>query len=186
VTVQTTSIDGVLIIDHPLHADARGFFHQTSVLSELSDALGQAPSFVQSNHARSMPGVLRGIHAEPWAKLVYVAAGQARAVMVDLRPDSPTFATHLSILLGDGTDRPRIYVPEGVGNAYCVVGDQPADYLYDVTGLWSPGVDPRTVRWDDPTLGIDWPVSDPILSDADRTAPTLATRFADHPMFTGT
>jgi dTDP-4-dehydrorhamnose 3,5-epimerase-like enzyme len=138
VTVQTTSIDGALIIDHPVHADARGFSHQTSVLSVLSDALGQAPSFVQSNHAGSMPGE---------------------------RPDSPTFATHLSVLLGDGTGRPRIYVPEGVGNAYCVVGDQPADYLYDLAGLWPPGVDPRTVRWDDPML---------------------ETRFADPSMFAGT
>lgn len=184
-TVQHTAIDGVLVVHQPTHGDDRGFFRQTYVLDELAEALGRTPSFRQGNHARSTPGVLRGFHAEPWDKLVYVATGRVQAVMADLRPDSPTFGKHVSIMLGDGTDRPRIFVAEGIGNSYCVLGDRPADYLYDVTAVWYPDVDKRAVRFDDPTLDVDWGVDDPVVSNDDRAAPTLRERFADHPLFRG-
>jgi dTDP-4-dehydrorhamnose 3,5-epimerase len=181
VAVTTTAVAGVLLVDQPTHGDERGFFRQTLVLDELAEALGRTPTFVQANHARSAPGVLRGFHAEPWDKLVYVARGRVLAVVADLRPDSPTFAAHVAVELGDGTDRPRLFVPQGVGNAYCVLGDEPADYLYDVTDTWHPGVDKHAVRWDDPDLAVAWPLVDPVLSEDDRTAPSLRERVGSHP-----
>ena len=165
------------------HGDERGFFRQTYVASELAAALGRAPTFRQANHARSDAGVLRGFHAEPWDKLVYVARGRVLAAVADIRPDSATFGQAVTAELGDGTDRVRLFVSAGLGNAYCVLGDEPADYLYDVTAEWRPDVDKRAVAWDDPTLDVDWPVSDPVLSDDDRDAPTLRDRFPDHPIF---
>lgn len=183
--VETTSIDGLLVVHQPTHGDDRGFFRQTWVASELADALGRQPTFVQGNHSRSAPGVLRGFHAEPWDKLIQVTRGRALAVIADLRPDSATFGTTESFELGDGTSRLRLFVSEGLGNSYCVLGDDPADYLYDVTAEWRPGVDKRAVAWDDPTLAVDWPLSDPVLSDDDRVAPTLRERHPDHPLFQG-
>lgn len=183
--VDPTSIEGLLVVRQPTHGDQRGFFRQTWVASELVEALGREPVFVQGNHSRSAPGVLRGFHAEPWDKFVQVTRGRVLAVVADLRPDSPTFGATESFELGDGTDRIRLFVSEGLGNAYCVLGDTPADYLYDVTAEWHPGVDKRAVAWDDPTLGVEWPVDDPVLSEDDRDNPTLRTRHPDHPLFHG-
>lgn len=183
--VDSTSIEGLLVVRQPTHGDDRGFFRQTWVASELSEALGRQPVFVQGNHSRSAPGVLRGFHAEPWDKLVQVTSGRALAVIADLRPDSPTFGTTEQFELGDGTERIRLFVSEGLGNAYCVLGDEPADYLYDVTAEWSPGVDKRAVAWDDPTLAVDWPLTEPVLSADDESPPTLRDRYPDHPLFTG-
>lgn len=183
--VTSTSIAGLHVVTQPTHGDDRGFFRQTWVASELTEALGRTPTFVQGNHARSSPGVLRGFHAEPWDKLVYVPRGRVLAVIADIRPDSPTFGTAIATELGDATGRVRLFVSEGLGNSYCVLGDEPADYLYDVSAEWRPGVDKRAVAWDDPTLAVDWPISEPVLSPEDRTAPTLAERFPHHPLFTG-
>lgn len=181
--VEETSIDGLLVVRQPTHGDDRGFFRQTYVLSELEDALGRRPALVQGNHSRSAPRVLRGFHAEPWDKLVQVVRGRALAVIADLRPDSPTFAATAAFELGDGTERIRLWISEGLGNSYVVLGDGPCDYLYDVTAEWRPGVDKRAVAWDDPTLDVDWPIEEPVLSDDDRVAPTLRERHPDHPLF---
>lgn len=182
-TIEGTPIAGLFVIGQPTHDDHRGFFRQTWVLSELSGALGRTPRFVQGNHSRSLPGVVRGFHAEPWDKLVYVARGRMLAAVADVRPDSPTFGTALTFELGDGTDRRALFVGEGLGNGYCALGDEPADYVYDVTVEWSPDVDKQAVAWDDPTLGVRWPVDAPVLSDEDRAAPTLRERHPDHPIF---
>lgn len=182
--VQTTAISGLLIVEQPTHEDHRGFFRQTWVLSELAEALGREPTFVQGNHSRSLPGVVRGFHAEPWDKLVYVAQGRVLAAVADIRPDSPTFGEAVTVELGDGTDRNSLFVSAGLGNAYCILGDEPADYRYDVTQEWSPDVDKQAVAYDDPTFAVDWPIDDPVVSDDDATAPTLRDRFPDHPLFT--
>lgn len=180
-TVEHTAIDGLLVIRQDTHGDDRGFFRQTWQASDLDAALDHPPRFVQGNHARSAPGVLRGFHAEPWDKMVYVTRGRVLAVIADIRPDSDTFGSTASFELGDGSDRVRLFVSEGLGNGYCVVGDEPADYVYDVTDEYRPGVDKRAIAWDDPHLDVEWPVLDPILSDDDRDAPTLRQRFPDHP-----
>ena len=181
--IEETSIPGLLVVRQPTHDDGRGFFRQTYVLSELAEVLGRRPHFVQGNHARSAPGVLRGFHAEPWDKLVQVVRGRALAVVADVRPDSPTFGRTEAFELGDGTDRPRLWISEGLGNSYCVLGDEHADYCYDVTAEWRPGVDKRAVAFDDATLAVDWPVDDPVVSEDDRAAPTLRERHPDHPLF---
>lgn len=184
--VERTPIDGVLVVRWETHVDDRGFFQQTHQTSEVAAALGRDLVFRQGNHARSLPGVLRGFHAEPWDKLVYVARGRAMAALADLRPDSPTFGDVVTLHLGDPggpheARRVRVFIPEGVANSYCVHGDEPVDYLYEVTEEWRPGGDKLAVAWDDPDLAVDWPVDDPLLSPADRRNPTLRELYPDHP-----
>jgi dTDP-4-dehydrorhamnose 3,5-epimerase len=180
--IEPTSIAGLFVVRWPAHEDDRGFFRQTYQLGELGDAVGRPLHWRQGNHARSAPGVLRGFHAEPWDKLVYVVRGRALAAIADIRPDSPTFGEALTFELGDGTDRVRLFVAEGLANAYCTYGAEDVDYLYDVTAEWHP-CDKRGIAWNDPDLAVPWPVSAPMLSDADRANPTLRERFPDHPSF---
>ena len=176
--VEPTSIDGLLVVRWDTHEDERGFFRQTHRADELAAAIGREVVFRQANHARSRPGVIRGFHAEPWDKLVYVAGGTVFAAVADLRPDSRTFARVETFWLGDPPgERIRLFVAEGLGNAYGVVGDREADYLYDVSEVWSPEADKRAVAFDDPDLAVAWPVTAPRLSPDDRAAPTLRERF---------
>jgi dTDP-4-dehydrorhamnose 3,5-epimerase len=179
--VERTGIEGLLVVRQPTHADERGFFRQTYVAAELVDVLGREVRFAQGNHARSGPGVLRGFHAEPWDKLVYVARGTAFAAIADVRPESPTFGDVLTFQLGDPPgERVRLFVAEGLANAYAVTGEGEADYLYDVSRRWSPDAEKRAVAWDDPDLAVAWPVTSPLVSEEDRTNPTLRARFPEH------
>ncbi len=179
--IETTAIPGLLVVRWETHGDERGFFRQTYRHDELAEALGREVHLRQGNHSRSEPGVLRGFHAEPWDKLVYVARGTAFAGIADLRPDSPTFGQAATFWLGDPPgERLRLFIAEGLGNAFCATGEVAVDYLYDVSDYWRPGVDKRAVAWDDPDIGVAWPVTDPELSEADRRAPTLRERFPDH------
>lgn len=185
-TIETTSIEGLLVVRWPTHVDERGFFQQTQQSAELSEALGREIRWAQSNHARSGPGVLRGFHAEPWDKCVYVARGTVFAAVADLRPDRATFGQVETFHLGDPPgERIRLFVAAGLANAYCVHGDVQADYLYDVTAEWFDA-DKRAVAWNDPDLAVPWPVATPIMSDADRANPTLRERFPGHPRFVRT
>lgn len=182
VPVERTDIEGLLVVRWDTHEDARGFFRQTYQVAELEEALGRPVRFVQGNHARSETGVLRGFHAEPWDKLVYVVRGVAFCAIADIRPDSPTFGQVRTFLLGDPPrgERVRLFVSDGLANSYCVV-DGPCDYVYEVTAYWQPGVPKRSVAWDDPDLGVSWPVAEPLLSDADRANPRLRELYPDHP-----
>lgn len=186
VPVQTTSIEGLLVVRWDTHGDDRGFFRQTYQIRELTDALGREPVLRQGNHSRSAPGVLRGFHAEPWDKLVYVVRGRAMAAIADIRPDSPTFGAVATFHLGEpggphGAQRVRLFIPEGLANSFCTYGDEPVDYLYDVSDYWRPDLDKPSVAWDDPDLAVEWPVESPSLSDADLANPTLRDLFPDHP-----
>ena len=177
--VETTSIEGLLVVDWATHADDRGFFRQTYQRAELEEALGRPISFAQGNHSRSDTGVIRAFHAEPWDKLVYVARGVVRAVVADIREDSPTFGQTASFLLGDPPgERRRLFISEGLANGFGVI-EGPADYVYDVTAVFQPGIDKRAVRWDDPDLAVDWGIEDPIVSPADADHPSLRDRFPD-------
>lgn len=185
-TVESTRIDGLLVVAWPTHDDDRGFFRQTHQTTELEQVLGRAVAFVQGNHARSMPNVIRGLHAEPWDKLLHVAHGTAFIAVADIRPDSPTFASVETFVLGDLPGLPcAVFIANGLANSYATVGDQPVDVVYDVSAEWHP-VDKRAIAWDDPDLAIEWPTDDPLLSDDDRANPTLRERFPDHPRFTET
>jgi dTDP-4-dehydrorhamnose 3,5-epimerase len=185
VAVEPTRIDGLLVVRWETLGDERGFFRQTYQAGELAEALGREVVLRQGNHARSASGVLRGFHAEPWDKLVYVARGTAMAAIADIRPESPTFGEVETFHLGDPPgERIRLFVSEGLGNAYCTYGGSDVDYLYDVSEEYHPA-DKRAVRWDDPDLAVDWPVTDPVVSEADRHNPGLRDRFGDHPRFAG-
>jgi dTDP-4-dehydrorhamnose 3,5-epimerase len=181
--VEPTAIDGLLVVRWDTHHDERGFFRQTYQLGELETALGRSLRWRQGNHARSAPGVVRGFHAEPWDKLVQVVRGTAMAAIADIRPESPTFGEVVSFHLGDPPgERIRLFVAEGLGNAYCTYGEQDVDYLYDVTEVWRPA-DKRGVAWDDPDLAVAWPVERPLVSGSDAANPRLRERFPDHVRF---
>ena len=181
--VTRTAIDGLLVVEWPTHGDERGFFRQTYQHSELAEALGREPRLRQGNHSRSDPGVLRGFHAEPWDKLVYVVRGNALAAVADIRPDSPTFGEVVTVPLGDPPhgERVRLHLSAGLANAFCTFGDGPCDYLYDVGEEFRPLPHKPAVAWDDPDLAVEWPVEVPVLSDADRDNPTMRELFGDHP-----
>jgi dTDP-4-dehydrorhamnose 3,5-epimerase len=179
--IERTSIEGLLVIDWPAHEDERGFFRQSVQVGEVETVLGREVRWRQANHARSAPGVVRGFHAEPWDKCVYVARGTVMAAVADVRPDSDTFGEVAVLNLGDPPGRRvRLFVAQGLANAYGVSGEVAADYLYDVSEEWCE-VDKGAIAFDDPDLAVPWPVAEPIVSAADRAAPTLRERFPDHP-----
>ena len=178
--IKPTAIDGLLVIERSTRADERGFFREPFRLDELEAAVGGAVRFVQQNHARSRRGVLRGLHAENWEKLVYVPQGRVFVAVADVRPESPTFGKVATFELGDGEDegdpdgggaRLSLFLPRGVGHGYCVLSDT-ADYVYLVTEYYD-GSDTHAVRWDDPDLAVPWPAIDPILSERDKRNPSL-------------
>jgi dTDP-4-dehydrorhamnose 3,5-epimerase len=183
--VEQTDIEGLLVVRWDTHADERGFFRQTYQVRELAEALGREVVLRQGNHSHSVPGVLRGFHAEPWDKLVYVVRGHAMAAIADIRPDSPTFGEVRTFTLGEppAGERIRLFIAEGLANSFVTLGEVDVDYLYDVSGYWQPGVAQPAVAWDDPDLAVDWPIADPILSDKDRANPLLREVFPDHPRF---
>ena len=180
--VQTTAIQGLLVVHWDTHGDDRGVFRQTDQRRELEEVLGRDVVLVQGNHSRSAPGVLRGFHAEPWDKLVYAANGTTLAVIADIRPESDTFAQTLAFQLGDPPgERIRLFISEGLANSFMAIVDGVAEYIYDVGDYWRPDVPKRSVAWDDPDLAVDWPVASPTLSEADQHNPTLRELFPDHP-----
>jgi dTDP-4-dehydrorhamnose 3,5-epimerase len=175
-SVRLGSLDGVLIFERPTHADERGFFHEAFRLQDLETALGHSVTFVQMNHSRSRKDVLRGLHAENWAKLVYVPYGDVFTALVDIRPWSQTFGRVETFSFSD-QNRPTVYIPAGLAHGYCVQSDV-ADYVYQVTNYYD-GSDTRAIAWDDPALGIPWPTERPLVSDRDKSNPTLRELFPD-------
>jgi dTDP-4-dehydrorhamnose 3,5-epimerase len=183
--IETTSIEGLLVVRWPLHDDERGFFRQTVQTAELAAALGRPVRWAQGNHARSRPGVIRGFHAEPWDKCVYVTHGTAMSAVADIRPDSPSFGEVAVFRLGDPPgERVRLFIGRGLANAYGAIGDVEVDYVYDVSEEWRP-MHGHAIAFDDPDLAVPWPIADPIVSANDRAAPRLRERFPDHPRFAG-
>jgi dTDP-4-dehydrorhamnose 3,5-epimerase len=172
--VQTLAIPAVKLIVPAVFEDARGSFSETYNARLLADA-GIACAFVQDNQSVSLEkGVLRGLHFQSpphaQAKLVRVVAGSIFDVAVDLRTGSPTYGRHVSAVLSAG-NRTQIWVPEGFAHGFCTL-EPDTVVLYKVTAHHAPDHD-RGVRWDDPTLGITWPVANPILSEKDKRHPGL-------------
>jgi len=172
--VTATAIAGVLIIEPRVFGDARGFFLETWQRDRYLEA-GLPGAFVQDNLARSARGVLRGLHFQhPRAqgKLVQVLDGEVFDVAVDIRPASPTYRQWVGATLS-GANKHQLWIPPGLAHGYVVLSEE-ALLAYKCTEIYSPQ-DERSIRWDDPALGIDWPLSgDPILSARDRDAPLLA------------
>jgi dTDP-4-dehydrorhamnose 3,5-epimerase len=167
------AIPDVILVHPTRHVDQRGYFEETYRRSAFEQA-GIAAHFVQDNFARSTRGVLRGLHYQlppaAQAKLVTVAAGRIFDVAVDLRAGSPTFGRWVGCTL-DADKRALLWIPEGFAHGYVVLSEA-ADVVYKVTAEYAAHLD-RGVRWDDPAIGIEWPIRDPIVSEKDRKQPTL-------------
>ena len=176
-TIKKTSIEGLLEIQRPTFADGRGFFRESARIREIEEATGIKFNVVQMNHARSIKNTLRGIHAAPWNKLVYVTSGKVKVVVVDLRPESPTFGKHEAFMIGDES-KSSIFIPKGLGNSYLVLSEE-ADYTYLTDEEWSAGRE-TSVAWDDPDLAIDWQIpGEAVISEKDKNNPSLRSVFPD-------
>jgi dTDP-4-dehydrorhamnose 3,5-epimerase len=173
VRVVETELPGVLVIEPDVHSDPRGFFVET-YHSEKYGAHGITGPFVQDNHSRSAGGTLRGLHLQlrrPQGKLVRVIEGEVYDVAVDVRRGSPTFAHWVAVTLSADNFR-QCYIPPGFAHGFLVTAER-ADVLYKVTDYWSPAHE-RTVDWNDPALGIRWPLRGvPQLSEKDRAGARL-------------
>ncbi len=167
-----TELEGVLLIEPTVHIDSRGRFFE-SYEKEKYSALGIRDDFVQDNQSLSNKNVLRGLHyrVDPeQAKLVRVVKGEVFDVVVDIRKGSPTFGKWQGFILSD-TNCLQLYVPVGFAHGFCVLSDN-AEFLYKVSQYYSAEKE-KGIIWNDPDIGIDWPVSDPILSDKDKQNPRL-------------
>lgn len=191
--VDQLAIDGPLLLTPRVFADERGWFAETWNSRSLADAFGlseeQAPRFVQDNQSRSQRGVLRGLHyqiePEPQGKLVRCLSGAIFDVAVDLRRSSASFGRWVGALL-TAENHQQLWVPVGFAHGFLTLSES-ADVLYKTSGFWSRSCE-RSLRWDDPTIGIDWPLADlngasPLLAAKDAVAPTLAEAIAAGDLF---
>jgi dTDP-4-dehydrorhamnose 3,5-epimerase len=173
VKVTSTRLPGVVVIEPKVHGDERGFFLESFSVERYREAAGIDLPFVQDNHSRSRRGVLRGLHAQkqhPQGKLVRCARGEVFDVAVDINPASATFGQWAGITLSDANHR-QFWVPPGYAHGFVVLSEV-ADFEYKCTDYYHPE-DEIGVRWDDPDVGIDWPLADPLLSAKDLALPTL-------------
>lgn len=170
-----TALPDVLIIEPKLFGDARGFFFE-SWNARAFAAAGIPDAFVQDNHSRSAKNVLRGLHyqiEQPQGKLVRVIAGEVYDVAVDVRRSSPTFGRWVGMTLSADNKR-MVWIPPGFAHGFVVVSDY-AEFLYKATDYYAPEHE-RSIAWNDPELGIDWPLDgEPVLSAKDR----VGTRLRD-------
>ena len=167
-----TQLAGVLIVEPKVFGDHRGFFLETFQLERYRDA-GIGLSFVQDNHSRSQRGVLRGLHFQrtrPQGKLVSVSRGAVYDVAVDINPDSPTCGQYVGVELNDENHR-QLWVPPGYAHGFCVLSEV-ADFQYKCTDYYQPE-DEGGLLWNDPDVGIPWPVAEPQLSAKDQLNPRL-------------
>ncbi|HRE13669.1 MAG TPA: dTDP-4-dehydrorhamnose 3,5-epimerase [Usitatibacteraceae bacterium] len=171
-----TAIPDVVILEPKVFGDERGFFFESWNRRAFAEAVGRDVDFVQDNHSRSARGVLRGLHYQvvrPQGKLVRVVAGEVFDVAVDLRRSSPTFGRAVGVLLS-AANRRQLWVPEGFAHGFLVVSES-ADFLYKTTDWYAPEHE-RSLLWNDPALGIDWPLAGlaPTLKPADAAGKPLA------------
>ncbi|WP_027714505.1 dTDP-4-dehydrorhamnose 3,5-epimerase [Desulfuromonas sp. TF] len=166
-----TAIPDVLIIEPKVFGDERGFFFESYNERQWEEKTGLRTRFVQDNHSRSAKGVLRGLHyqiRQPQGKLVRCVFGEVFDVAVDLRRSSPTFGKWSGTLLSDENKR-QMWVPEGFAHGFLVLSDA-AEFLYKTTDYYAPENE-REIVWNDPELGIDWPIEvEPVLSKKDAEA----------------
>jgi dTDP-4-dehydrorhamnose 3,5-epimerase len=178
--VVSTEIPDVLVIEPKVLGDARGFFLESFNARDFEQATGLRRTFVQDGHSRSLQNVLRGLHyqvQQAQGKLVRVVAGEVFDVAVDLRRQSPTFRKWVGVRLSAENHR-QLWMPEGFAHGFVVLSEQ-ADVLYKTTDYYAPQFE-RTVAWNDPEIGIEWPVSTGLILHArDADAPML--RDADNP-----
>ena len=182
-------MDGPLLITPQIFGDDRGFFYESWNQQRFDGAIGATISFSQDNHSRSSRGVLRGLHYQlepkPQAKLVRCPVGEVFDVAVDLRRSSPTYGQWVAALLS-AENHSQLWVPVGFAHGFLTLSES-AEVLYKASGFWNKGCE-RSLRWDDPTVAIAWPLEalhgvEPLLAAKDGAAPNLAEALASGDMF---
>ncbi len=180
-----TSLPGVVIVEPKVFGDARGFFKETWSAQRYAEA-GVAETFVQDNLSKSSRGVLRGLHLQHphgQGKLVQAVLGEVYDVAVDVRRGSPTFGKWVGVTLSEDNHR-QLYIPPGFAHGFCVTSET-ALFSYKCTDGYHPECE-LGVLWNDPDIGIQWPVDEPSLSDKDRAYPVLGDIAAEVlPVFEG-
>ena len=180
-----SGLPGVLVIEPACFGDARGFFMETWQAQRYHDA-GLPASFVQDNHSRSRRGILRGLHyqlTQPQGKLVWVTRGAVFDVAVDIRRGSPHFGRWFGCVLDDVTHR-QLYVPPGFAHGFCVLSEE-ADFFYKCTDYYHPASE-RGIAWNDPEIGIAWPLQEVELSAKDQQTRRLCEQaHEDLPNYEG-
>lgn len=178
--VTPTVIPDVLILEPQVFGDDRGFFFESYNRRAFREATGRDADFVQDNHSRSARHVLRGMHyqiRQPQGKLVRVTAGEVFDAVVDLRKSSPTFGKWVGVTLS-AANRRMLWVPEGFAHGFLVTSET-AEFLYKTTDYYAPEHE-RSLLWNDPTVGIDWPLAgaQPLLKPKDAAGSPLAEATA--------
>lgn len=175
--VTTTAIDGLLVLAPRVFGDSRGFFYESFNKNAFQAATGLDVNFVQDNHSKSARDVLRGLHFQlaprVQGKLVRVVQGEVFDVAVDIRRDSPNYGQwHGEILSAD--NHKQMWIPPGLAHGFLVLSES-AEFLYKTTDYYAPEFE-RSLRWDDPTVGVAWPLAgrQPLLSEKDRQGLPLA------------
>lgn len=167
------SLPGVLIIEPQVFKDPRGYFYESYNDAKYIKA-GIRANFVQTNVSQSAKGVLRGLHYQwpnPQGKLVSVLEGEVYDVALDIRRGSPTFGQWMSVMLTADNHR-HLWIPEGFAHGFCVLSER-ATFTYQCTTLYDGAAD-AAICWNDAQIGVDWPISQPLISDKDAKAPLLA------------
>lgn len=167
-----TGLADVILVEPDVHRDTRGFFLETYHREKYA-AGGITAAFVQDNHSRSVRGTLRGLHAQlakPQGKLIRVVEGEIHDVAVDIRRGSPTFGRSVGMRLS-GEDFRQLWIPPGFAHGFCVVSET-AHVEYKCTELYDPAHE-ISILWNDPDLGIAWPIGEPVVSAKDSRAPRL-------------
>jgi dTDP-4-dehydrorhamnose 3,5-epimerase len=173
VRILTTGLPGVLLLEPDLFRDPRGYFLETFHERKYREA-GIPHSFVQDNQSRSTRGTLRGLHAQlrkPQGKLIRALQGEIFDVAVDIRPGSPTFGRWTGATL-TGENFLQMFIPPGFAHGFCVLSEV-SEVAYKCTDFYDPS-DEIGFRWNDPTVGIAWPIQDPLLSKKDAALPPLS------------
>jgi dTDP-4-dehydrorhamnose 3,5-epimerase len=169
-----TEISDVKIIEPKVFGDERGFFLETFQKERYLEALNIKGDFVQDNHSRSAKGVLRGLHFQrvnPQGKLVRVVRGEVFDVAVDIRPESATFKQWVGVILSE-ENKTQFWIPPGLAHGFVVLSDF-ADFEYKCTNYYDPGSE-GCLLWNDPEVGIEWPVESPLLSVKDQQGKKLS------------
>lgn len=173
--IHPTAIPGVLIIEPKSFGDERGFFYESFNARRFAEMTGVTATFVQDNHSKSAKNVLRGLHyqiEQAQGKLVRVVAGEVFDVAVDVRKSSPTFGKWVGVTLSADNKR-QLWIPKGFAHGFVVTSDS-AEFLYKTTDYWAPEHE-RSILWNDPAIGIEWPSGlNPTLSAKDQVGKLLA------------
>lgn len=173
-TVVPTSLPEVLILEPKVFGDGRGFFFESFNAKEFEQVTGLQRTFVQDNHSRSARGVLRGLHYQirrVQGKLVRVVSGEVFDVAVDIRRNSPNFGKWVGVTLSAENKR-QVWIPEGFAHGFLVVSES-AEFLYKTTDYYAPEFE-RSIRWNDPAIGIEWPIDGvPVLAKKDEVGSLL-------------